>query len=141
MAETADIVIIGAGIVGCSLAYHLALQGASGVVMLEKDLICSGSTGKSAGGIRQQFAAELNIRLSLEALRMFRRMPEELDVDPGFRQVGYLFLATTPAEMALFRTNVELQQRFGVPVQIFATEEIHALVPYLRLDGVLGAAY
>ena len=141
MVETAGIVIIGAGIVGCSLAYHLALQGASGVVMLEKELICSGSTGKSAGGIRQQFATELNIRLSLEALLMFRRMPEELEVDPSFRQVGYLFLASTPAEMALFRTNVKLQQRFGVPVQLLATEEIHRLVPYLRLDGVLGAAY
>jgi sarcosine oxidase, subunit beta len=141
MAETADIVIIGAGVVGCSLAYHLALQGASKVVVLEKDLICSGSTGKSAGGIRQQFATELNIALSLEALRMFRRMPEELGIDPGFRQVGYLFLASTPEEMALFRSNVELQQRFGIPVQILTIEEIRQLVPYLRLDRILGAAY
>ena len=141
MAETAEIVIIGAGIIGCSLAYHLALQGASKVVVLEKELICSGSTGKSAGGIRQQFATELNIGLSLEALRMFRRMPEELGIDPGFHQVGYLFLASTPAEMALFRSNVELQHRFGIPVQLLATDEIRKLVPYLRLDRILGAAY
>jgi sarcosine oxidase subunit beta len=141
MAETADIVIIGAGIIGCSLAYHLILQGASRVVVLEKDLICSGSTGKSAGGIRQQFATELNIRLSLESIKMFHRMPEELGVDPGFRQVGYVFMASTPAELSLFRTNAELQQRFGIPVQIISTDEIHRLVPYVRLDDILGAAY
>jgi len=86
MTETADIVIIGAGIVGCSIAYHLAVQGAGSVVVVEKDLICSGATGKSAGGIRQQFATELNIHLSIESLKMFHRMREELGVDPEFRR-------------------------------------------------------
>ncbi|HWU36160.1 MAG TPA: FAD-dependent oxidoreductase, partial [Candidatus Acidoferrum sp.] len=93
MAETADIVVIGAGIVGCSIAYHLAVRGGAQVVVLERDLICSGATGKSGGGIRQLFATELNVRLSLESLRMFQRMPDELGIDPEFRPVGYLFLA------------------------------------------------
>ncbi len=141
MAETADIVIIGAGIVGCSLAYHLALQGASRVTVVDKDLICSGSTGRSAGGIRQQFATDLNIRLSLESIRMFERMPDELGVDPGFRRVGYLFLASTDAELALFRQNVALQQRHGVPVQMVDLEEIRRLVPFVQLDGILGGTY
>jgi sarcosine oxidase, subunit beta len=141
MVETADILIIGAGIVGCSLAYHLTLQGASRVVVVEKDLICSGSTGKSAGGIRQQFATELNVGLSLESIRMFDRMPEELEIDPGFRRVGYLFLASTSEEMTLFRRNVELQQRCGVPAKIVPPDDIRRLVPFVQLDGILGGSY
>lgn len=141
MSETADIVIIGAGIGGCSLAYHLALQGASRVAVVEKDLICSGSTGKSAGGIRQQFATELNIALSVESIRMFERMPEELDIDPGFRKVGYLFLASAEAELALFRKNAELQQRCGVPVRMVNPDDIRRLVPFVELDGILGGTH
>lgn len=141
MAETADIVIIGAGIVGCSIAYHLALQGAGRVVVLEKDLVCSGSTGKSAGGIRQQFATEVNIQLSIESLKMFHRMREELDIDPEFRQVGYLFMATTPAELNLFRRQAAVQQRYGIPVQIVSSDDIRRLVPYVRLDDIIGGAY
>ncbi len=141
MAETADIIIIGAGIVGCSIAYHLALQGAGNVVVLEKDLICSGSTGKSAGGIRQQFATEVNLQLSIESLRMFHRMREELGVDAEFRQVGYLFMATTPAEMTMFRRQADLQRRCRIPVEIVSPDEIRRLVPHVRLDDIIGGAY
>ena len=83
--ETADIVVIGGGIVGCSIAYQLAAKGGRNVALLEKDLICFGSTGKSAGGIRVQFSSEVNIRLSLEALKILARFREEMGVDPGFR--------------------------------------------------------
>jgi sarcosine oxidase subunit beta len=141
MADSADIVIVGAGIVGCSIAYHLALAGARKVVVVERNLICSGSTGLSAGGIRLQFATPLNIRLSLESLDMFTRMPEELGIDPGLRQVGYLFLATTEAEEALFAANVALQRQHGVPVRTVSTAEIRRMLPYLALDGVRGGTY
>ena len=141
MGETADIVIIGAGIVGCSIAYHLALQGAPRVVVVEKDLICSGSTGKSAGGIRQQFATEINLLLSIESLRMFHRMREELGVDPEFRQVGYLFMATTPAELEMFRRQAEIQQRYGIPVRIVSPDDMRRLVPYVRLNDIIGGVY
>ena len=141
MTETADVVVIGAGIVGCSLAYHLAQQGATSVAIVDKDLICSGSTGKSAGGIRQQFATELNIQLSLESIRMFEHMPEELGVDPGFRKVGYLFLASTEAEVTLFSRNVALQQRCGVKVDMVSPDDIHRLIPFLQLDGILAGSY
>jgi sarcosine oxidase subunit beta len=141
MAETADIVIVGAGIAGCSIAYHLALSGRRKVVVVERGLICSGSSGLSAGGIRLQFASELNIRLSQEALAKFRRMPEELGIDPGLRQTGYLFLATTQQELDLFARNAALQQRLGVPVQTLSVDEIRRLVPYLRLDGIRGGTY
>ncbi len=141
MAETADIVIVGAGIVGCSLAYHLSLSGERRVVVVERNLICSGSTGLSAGGIRLQFATALNIRLSQESLEMLKRMPQELGVDPGLRQVGYLFLASTEAEEALFAKNVALQQEHGVPVEMVSVAEIQRMLPYLRVDGIRNGTY
>jgi sarcosine oxidase, subunit beta len=72
---------------------------------------------------------------------MFDRMPEELEVDPGFRRVGYLFLASTAEELALFQRNVELQQRCGVPVRIVPPDDIRRLVPFVHLDGILGGSY
>jgi sarcosine oxidase subunit beta len=141
MVEKADIVIIGAGIVGCSIAYHLAAQGASRVVVVEKDLICSGSTGKSGGGIRQQFAAELNVQLSLASLQMFHRMRDELGIDPEFRPVGYLFMATMQKELDLFRGQAEFLQRYRIPVQIVSPEDMGRIVPYVRLDDIIGGAY
>ena len=141
MAETADIVIIGAGIVGCSIAYHLALQRAGSIVVLERELVCSGATGKSAGGIRQQFATEVNLRLSLASLKMFHTMKDELGVDPEFRQVGYLFMASTPSELEMFRRQAEIQRRHGIPVQIVATDDIRRLVPCVLVEDILGGAF
>jgi len=141
MAETADIVIIGAGIVGCSIAYHLALQRAGSIVVLERELVCSGATGKSAGGIRQQFATEVNLRLSLASLKMFHTMKDELGVDPEFRQVGYLFMASTPSELEMFRRQAEIQRRHGIPVQMVATDDIRRLVPCVLVEDILGGAF
>ena len=93
---TADAVIIGCGIVGASVAYHLRRRGGLKVTVLERDVIGQGSTGRCNGGVRLQFATEINLRLSLLSTPVFERFEEEFGVDPDFRQFGYLLLATTP---------------------------------------------
>ena len=139
--ETADLVIIGGGIVGSSVAYHLAKKGCRSVVLLEKDLICFGSTGKSAGGIRVQFSSEVNIRLSLEALEILKGFRDEFGVDPGFRQTGYLFLATTEAELAMFKENVAMQRKLGIPVELLGPDEIKRRLPILNVEDIAGGSF
>lgn len=141
MAEKADVVIIGGGAVGASIAYHLAQKGCRDVVVVERYLLGSGSTGKSVGGIRQQFSTEINIRLSQESVKFFERFQEETGVDPEFHRVGYLFLATTPAEMEAFSRNVSLQRRLGVPMEVLTPEQAREMVPALNISDVLGATY
>ncbi|MFH0814056.1 MAG: FAD-dependent oxidoreductase, partial [Pseudomonadota bacterium] len=116
MEKTADIVIVGGGIIGVSIAYHLAQKGGKGVVLLEKGMFGEGSTGKCASGIRAQFSTEINIRFSLESLKIWNRFEEITGVDLGFKKVGYLFLATTGEEWAVFKANVDLQHKLGIPV-------------------------
>ncbi|RKY72988.1 MAG: hypothetical protein DRQ14_05100 [Candidatus Latescibacterota bacterium] len=86
----AEVLVVGAGIVGCSVAYHLARLGCRDVMVLERDTVGSGSTGVCAGGIRQQFSSEINIRLSVESLNFLKRLEEETGYDPELRQHGYL---------------------------------------------------
>ena len=97
--KTADVVIIGGGVVGCSIAYHLARRGARDVLVLERDAVGAGTTSKAAGGIRAQFPTETEIRFSLEAIRVFERFEEEFGVDPGYRKIGYLFLISESEDL------------------------------------------
>src|SRR5437868_15128781 len=116
MAETADVVIVGGGAVGSSIAYHLAQRGAGrGVVLLERQTLGSGSTGRSAGGIRSQFSTEVNIRFSLEAVAFWRSFSDRLGSPVDYREIGYLFLATTQQERAQLVSNIALQNALGVP--------------------------
>jgi sarcosine oxidase subunit beta len=112
--EGADILIIGAGVVGCSLAFHLANQGAERVVMLDRGQIGQGSTAANAGGVRAQFSTEVNIRLGIEAKRMLANFEAETGQSADFRLIGYLFLLSTPEELAMFKENVRLQRRCGL---------------------------
>jgi len=137
----ADIVIIGAGVIGCSIAFHLAKLGCHDIIVLERDDIGSGSTGKCAGGIRQQFSTEANIKLSIESVRFFEHFEEETGYPADFRQHGYLMLATTDDEVAAFRQNVALQQELGIDVSLLTPEEVKELVPSLNTDDVLAASY
>ena len=98
MEKTADVVIIGGGVIGFSIAYHLGKK-AGKIVLLEKGQLGEGSTSRCVGGIRTQFSTEINIRFSLESMKTFDQFEEEFGVNPEFKRIGYLFLATTELEM------------------------------------------
>ena len=138
---TAEVAIIGGGIMGLSTAYHLAQRGISDVVILEKDLLAQASTGLSVGGIRQQFSHPANIRLSQESVRVFERFEQEFGVDIRFRQVGYLFLAQKQETWNEFLANVETQRRLGVLVEILSAEEVKQAWPYLNVSDVKGGTF
>jgi sarcosine oxidase, subunit beta len=126
------IVVGGAGAIGASIAYHLALAGADDVVLLDRDTVGSGATSKAMGGVRQQFSTEAEVRLAQESIRFF----EELGA-PYFEQVGYLFLATTEAGLAELEKRLRRQRALGVPVGRVDP----VFVPGLRVDDVLGAVF
>src|SRR4030066_2309310 len=111
---TADIVIIGGGVMGASTAYHLAARGVKNIVLLEKEeFFGQGATGRCAGGVRYQFATEVNIRLSLASLPMLERLLDETGVDPLYRPCGYLLVATRPEDASAFARNVEASSEIG----------------------------
>src|SRR5580698_8871654 len=111
---SASVVIVGAGIVGCSVAYHLAARGCKDVVVLEKaETEVTGSTARSAAGVRHQFASEVNIRLSIYSIERLKRFTEEVGGYAGLRQVGYLLLVSEPGTWAQYRNSVAIQNLLG----------------------------
>jgi len=134
-----DVVIIGAGVIGTSIAFHLARHGCRNVAVFEKDYIGSGATEKCAGGIRQQFSTPENIRLSIESLRFFEQFEAQTGQPIDFRQHGYMFLATSQQEIEIFRSNVSLQRELGVDVRLMFRKEVSDLIPHLNSDDISGA--
>jgi len=138
--KTADVVIIGGGVMGTSTAYHLARRGVKNVVLVEKEPFFGVmSTGQCAGGIRHQFSSEINIRLSLESIAMMDRFPEEMGQDIDLRFIGYFFLLTHQEDLAEFRKNVALQHSLGVMTEWLEPDDITRRVPLVNLEGVLAA--
>jgi sarcosine oxidase subunit beta len=135
--ESAEVVVVGGGAIGASAAFHLREFGVRDVVLLERDALASGSTSKSAGGIRTQFADELNVRIALRSLDELRRFADEIDL----RQHGYLFLLSTDGDMAAFREAVALQNRLGVPSRVLTPVEARAIVPQLEVADLVGATF
>jgi len=139
--RSASFVVIGGGVVGCSIAYHLALRGLRDVLVLEREAIGSGTTSKAAGGIRAQFPTETEIRFSLEAIAVFERFADEFGVDPGYRKIGYLFLVADAADLKGFEERMTLQHRLGVDVRLLSPDDARKLVPALRVDDLIAAVW
>ncbi len=137
--KTSDIVIIGGGVMGASTAYHLAQRGGVSVTLLEREeQFGQGSTGTCAGGIRHQFSTEVNIRLSIESIKMMEAFPKEIGQEIGLNQIGYLFVLDSDQDFEQFKANVALQNSLGIESQVLSVEEIHQRVPLLNLEGVVG---
>lgn len=140
--KTADVVIIGGGVMGASLAYHLALRGFTKIVLLERQAQFGlGATGKCAGGIRHQFGTEVNIRLSIESLKMLDRFEEETGQPIDVRHCGYLFMLTNEADVETFRRNVALQRSLGVLTEWLDGDEVRRRVPLIRADDVIAGTF
>ncbi|MCK4801618.1 MAG: FAD-binding oxidoreductase, partial [Anaerolineales bacterium] len=138
--KTADAIIIGGGVMGASTAYHLAEKGVKEVLLLEKEeLFGQGATGRCAGGVRYQFATEVNIRLSLESLPMLERFQEEIGQVIDYKKVGYLFLLTDDDSVNKFRENYQLQRSLGVDTEWLSGKDVREKFPMMNLDDVIAA--
>ena len=140
--KTASVVVVGGGVMGVSTAYHLARRGVRDVVLLERDTFLGhGATGRCAGGVRYQFATEINIRLSLASLPMIERFEDETGVSPQYRPIGYLFVLTRPQDVEAFRRNVALQHRLGVSTEWLDGDEVRRRLPFMRFDDALAGTF
>ena len=139
--SSAECVIVGGGVVGCSLAYHLARAGMR-PLLLERGELGSGSTARNAGGVRQQFSTEVNVRIGMLSRRLLEDFEDEVGSTAGLRQIGYLLVATDDRQLAGFRDNVAMQHAVGLDdVRLLSTAEVVELVPDLNVDDVVGGTY
>jgi sarcosine oxidase subunit beta len=141
--RTVRVAIVGGGVIGCSVAYHLAAAGQNDVMLLERGTLAGGVTGVCPGGIRQQFEGESECRLAQRSVRFYERINEILEPDAPFvfERSGYLFLAETRAALNRYRQNVAMQNRLGIPSRIMSPEDIHRLFPSLTMAGIAGGSY
>jgi sarcosine oxidase subunit beta len=140
--KTAEAIIIGGGVMGASAAYHLAGRGLKDILLLEKEeFFGQGATGRCAGGVRYQFATEVNIRLSLESLPMLERFQDEIGQAIDYRPCGYLFLLTRQEDVIAFERNLALQNRLGVATEWLSGDEIRRRLPMMNLGDVLGGTF
>ncbi len=143
MTERAAVAVIGGGVIGASIAFHLALSGVRDVVIVERSAKPgAGSTGKATGGYRAQFTTSINIRLSLMAREKLLNFAEETGVDPGYSQVGYLWLASTESQLDALRDARRLQKSEGLEEATeLSIDEIASINPAISPTGVVGAVF
>jgi len=143
LVKTADIVIIGGGISGVSIGYFLVKHGAKNVVILERDYLASGATGRCGAGIRQQWGSPLNCIMSKFSCEFFENAVDELEFegDIEFHQGGYMMLATTENELEQTKINIALQNSLGIHTKLLTPEEAKTIAPPLNTEGLLAAAF
>jgi sarcosine oxidase subunit beta len=143
MAKTADVVIIGAGIVGSSIAFHLTEAGVRNVLVVERETRQGlGSTGKSMGGVRAQFATDVNIRMSIYSIPFFARFEEATGHPSGYKPHGYLFMATNERHMNYLRKNGVRQKALGLEnIELLSPDAIRKVLPQLRSDDIIGGSF
>ena len=140
--KSAPVVVIGAGCIGASVAYHLGRRGVRDVLVIEKEPFAgAGSTSKAAGGIRAQFSTPLNVQISMRSIDQYERFAAEMETDPVFFQVGYLFLLSDAERWASFQRQAEMQRGLGLPVETLSPGEVAARLPMLNVEDVLGATF
>src|SRR5215475_13533456 len=137
----AEIAIVGGGVIGLSIAYHLARRGLTDVVVIERGYLAEGASGRNGGGVRQQWSTEINIRLMQESVDLCRRFAVDLGVNVWFRQGGYLFLARSAKEVGRLEKNIAIQNRCGVATRMLDPGQARNIVPELDLTGIAAAAY
>lgn len=139
---TSNIVIVGGGVMGASTLYHLAARGIKNVILLEKnEFFGQEATGRCAGGVRYQFATEINIRLSQESLPMLDRFKEEIGQDINYRKCGYLFALTDQKDVDTFKHNVDLQNKLGVKTEWLTGNEVRSRLPYMCFEDALAGTF
>jgi glycine/D-amino acid oxidase-like deaminating enzyme len=139
--KRAEVVIVGGGVMGTSIAFHLAEAGVRDVLLIERDALASGSTSRAAGGVRAQFSDELNIAIALRSLEAFDRFHERPGNEIDLHKVGYLFLLDREADVRAFERSVALQNEHGVPSRFVELSEVKELSPLAGLDGVIAATF
>ncbi|HPE91986.1 MAG TPA: FAD-dependent oxidoreductase, partial [Synergistales bacterium] len=139
--RTADVVVIGAGVQGCSIAYNLAKMGVKDIVVLEKGTICSGSTGRCGAGIRAQWGTEMNCRFGLAAVGKFEQLHEELGMDCGLNQSGYLMVAYKDSEFEQLQKSMKLQNSLGINTRVVTYDEAKEICPGLAAEDAVGFTF
>jgi len=139
--EKAEIVIVGGGVMGLSIAYYLAMMGLEDVVVVERGYLAEGASGRNGGGVRQQWATEINIRLMQQSVELCQRFAVDIGVNVWFRQGGYLFLARSAKEVSRLERNIALQNRCGVATRMLDPQGAKQIVPEIDLTGIVGASY
>lgn len=142
MRDQAEVVIVGAGIMGLSIAYNLARHhGITNVTVVDKGYLCGGASGRNGGGVRAQFSSEENITLMRESIRICRDFARELRINVWFRQGGYLFLTRSEQGRAGLEKSVAVQNGCGLQTRMLSPKEAQRLVPELQLEGVVAASF
>jgi sarcosine oxidase subunit beta len=141
MRDRAGTVIVGAGIMGLSIAYHLARLGEKDVLVVDKGYLCGGASGRNGGGIRAQWSSEANVRLMQESIRMCRDFASEFKINVWLRQGGYLFLARTEDKRRALEQSAKLQRECGLATRMLSPREAQKIVPELDPDGIVAASY